>query len=160
MNVELFQGATLVDCLAVCHRSCVDEREQYEAFTGAKFEPDAVAAQLYMQGGPIWTICVGGEPTVVCGYLRERPGVWQDWLVSTPAAWGPTAWKGVTRRLRKLMDAMLETQAHRLQCISLRSRIQAHAWYRVLGLRQEGDGLEAYGADGQDALMFVRLKVE
>jgi hypothetical protein len=83
--------------------------------------------------------------------------VWQDWMVSTPEAWNATNWRGTTRYVRKAMNAMLQTDAHRLQCVSLRSRIRAHEWYRVLGLRQEGV-LEAYGVDGQDALMFARLR--
>lgn len=147
----------MVDFLQVCHRACADEREQWKAFVGTEFDPDTVAAQLFSQPGPAWTIYLNGAPVVVAGFIALRPGVWQDWLVSTPEAWEPGVWPGVSRRLRKIMDAALKTEAHRLQCISLRSRIQAHQWYRVLGLRQEGV-LEAYGADGQDALMFSRLR--
>jgi hypothetical protein len=55
------------------------------------------------------------------------------------------------------MDFMLRETAHRLQCVSLASRIHAHRWYRPLGLRLEGT-LAGYGVNGEDALMYSRLR--
>lgn len=157
--ITLYQRPALADYLQVCHEACPDQIEQYEALAGDKFEPDVIATKLFLQDGPAWTIYVDDKPVLVAGFTQIRPGVWQDWLVSNARAWEKDVYVGVSRRVRKVMDAMLKTEAHRLQCISLRSRIQAHEWYRVLGLRQEGV-LEAYGVDGQDALMFARVRAE
>lgn len=153
----LYATPTLVDLLMLCRNMPEDEREQYEAFYGEKYNPDELAARLFLAPGPSWVLLDGDKPIAAAGFERIRAGVWQDWMVSTPAAWTEPNWRTVTRHVRKAMDAMLKTDAHRLQCVSLRSRIQAHRWYRVLGLRQEGV-LEAYGTDGQDAIMFSRIR--
>ncbi len=159
MTVKLYSTATLIDIISVCAEACEDEREQYQAFTGREFDPDTAAREIAAKDGPSWTICVDEKPVIVGGFDFMRPGVWQDWMVSTRQAWGATARMPVSRRVRRVMDRMLETEAHRLQCISLRSRIQAHKWYRVLGLRQEA-ALEAYGAEGEDAILFARVRAE
>jgi hypothetical protein len=93
---------------------------------------------------------------VVAGFDQIRPGVWQDWLLSTPAAWDKY-WRSVTKISRRVMDEMLQQGAHRLQCVSLASRIHAHRWYRPLGLEREGL-LRAYGVNGEDAVMYSRLR--
>jgi hypothetical protein len=90
-------------------------------------------------------------------FNQLRPGVWQDWMFSTPEAWSKH-WRGVTKIARRVMDFMLQGEAHRLQCVSLASRIHAHRWYRPLGLEQEGT-LRGYGVNGEDAIMFARLRV-
>lgn len=157
--LTLYTKPNLIDLLNVCHRIPDDEKEQYEAFCGEKYDPNTFAARLSLAAGPSWVLCDGDSPIAVAGFSMERPGVWQDWMVSTPEAWSPANWRGTTRYVRNVMGGMLKSEAHRLQCISLRSRIRAHEWYRLLGLRQEGI-LEAYGVDGQDALMFSRLRAK
>lgn len=155
--LELYTKPTIFDLLAICHHAPEDEREQYEAFFGQKYDANELAARLSLSPGPSWVLLDDKKPIVAAGFELIRPGVWQDWMVSTEAAWSPANWRTVTRHVREVMDAMLKTDAHRLQCVSLRSRIQAHRWYKVLGLRQEGV-LEAYGADGQDAIMFKKVR--
>jgi hypothetical protein len=155
--LQLYKKPTLVDLIDVCRRMPEDEQEQYGAFFGEQYDPDKFAARLSLSAGPSWLLCDGEQPIAAAGFELIRRGVWQDWMVSTPEAWSAANWRGTTRYVRKVMGAMLEADAHRLQCVSLRSRIRAHEWYRVLGLRQEGV-LEAYGVDGQDALMFARLR--
>jgi len=99
----------------------------------------------------------GDEPILVAGFSELRPGVYQDWALTTPEAW-TTHWRSVTKMARRVMDEMLRRGAHRLQCVSLASRIHAHRWYRPLGLELEGT-LRSYGANGEDALMFSRLRI-
>lgn len=153
----VYKDPSLADFILVCGDLCPDEIEQYEAFTGQTYNPSQVAALFSLHQGPRWVLTADGEPIVIAGFDEIRPGVWQDWLFSVPAAWGPEHWRTVTRKCRKHMDVMLRTVAHRLQCVSLASRTRAHRWYGALGL-QEGGRLPQYGAQRQDALMFHRVR--
>lgn len=157
MTFTLYRDPTLLDLLDVCHRLPADEREQIEAFTGGPYNVETYAAAYHLKSCPKWVLCNGTQALAVAGFDLVRPGVWQDWMFSTPEAWTPENWRTTTRYVRRVMNAMLKTEAHRLQCISLASRIQAHAWYRTLGLVYEST-LESYGANGENALMFRRLK--
>lgn len=160
MTVKLYRGANLTELLRICYVLPQDERDQFEAFTGNTYSHDVLASTLYLRPGPSWTIAVGDEagfrPIMAAGFDEIRPGVWQDWAVTTPEAWA-VHWRPVTRISRRVMDEMLQTRAHRLQCVSLACRVSAHKWYRPLGLVQEGV-LHGYGANGEDAIMFSRLR--
>jgi hypothetical protein len=156
VTVQLYRNPSLVEFILVCNRVPDDEREQFEAFAGEPFTPERAAASFYLRGGPCWSIVANGEPIVVAGFDMLRPGVWQDWMLSTPEAWS-THWRSVTKLSKRVMDFMLRETAHRLQCVSLASRIHAHRWYRPLGLRLEGT-LAGYGVNGEDALMYSRLR--
>ena len=155
----LYQNPSLIDFLMVCEALPEDEREQWQVFSGSKYDPQAVAALYYQRACPKWVFYFEDRPLAVAGFDQLRQGVWQDWMFSTPDAWSPQHWRAVTRQTRKVMDHMLKTTAHRLQCVSLASRIQAHEWYRVLGLTLESP-LEGYGTEGENALLFKRMKVE
>lgn len=157
MRWEIYREPSLLDFLQVLQQCPVDERAQVEALTGEPFSPDAQAAGMVLRAGPKWVLLCDGQPVSVGGFDMVRPGVWQDWMVNTPAAFDPAHWRTVTRYARRIMDAMLETDAHRLQCVSLASRIDAHKWYKVLGYHFEGT-MRGYCADGSDAMMFSRLR--
>ena len=158
MTCTLVQGVTLLDMLMVCSAIPKDEQDQFEAFAGMDYDYEFAAMHWYQTPGPKWTIVAYGRPIVVAGFTALRPGVWQDWLFSTPLAW-EGYWRSVTKFSKRVMDEMLQGGAHRLQCVSLASRIQAHKWYGALGLGLEGT-LRGYGARGEDALMFSRLRVD
>lgn len=148
----------LADFFAVCSRLPDDEQEQFEAFSGQPYDAARVAAAFSLREGPAWVVTADDEPIVVAGFDMIRDGVWQDWLFSVPEAWDERHWRTVTKTARRVMDAMLQAGAHRLQCVSLASRIHAHRWYKPLGLELEGT-LRGYGVNGEDALMFSRLRV-
>jgi hypothetical protein len=156
MKYDVYRRPSMVDFLWVLGQLPEEEVEQFEIFTGHNLVIDEVAATFYGRQTS-WVLTADKEPIVIAGYDELRPGVWQDWLFSTPAAWSEAHWRTVTRRCRAGMDAMLEAGAHRLQCVSLASRIQAHRWYRPLGLEQEGV-LRGYGVNGEDAIMFARVR--
>lgn len=156
MSCTLHEGALLTEMLLVCSALPADEREQYAAFTGSEYDFEAAAARWFNVPGPKWVIQADGRPIVVAGFIEIRPGVWQDWMFSTPAAWDEH-WRSVSKFSRRVMDRMLQEHAHRLQCVSLASRHAAHRWYRVLGLEYEGT-LRGYGVNGEDAMMFARLR--
>lgn len=156
VTLRAYRNPTLVDFLRVCADAPTDEREQFEAFSGEQFDAERLAAVYSLHTGPAWVVCAGDRPIAVAGFNQLRPGVWQDWMFSTPVAW-TDHWRGLTKIARRVMDFMLRTEAHRLQCISLASRIHAHRWYRPLGLVREGT-LHGYGVNGEDAIMFARLR--
>lgn len=154
--MDLYTNPQLVDFLIVLDNLPADEIQQYEAFTGQKWDPQEVAAAYSLHPGPKWLGAVEGKPVCIAGFELIRPGVWQDWLFSTPAVW-TDHWRTATKLCRKVMDLMLQKEAHRLQCVSLASRTAAHRWYRPLGYTQEGI-LRHYGAHGEDAVMFSRIR--
>jgi hypothetical protein len=153
----VYKDPTIADFLVVCHNLCPDEIEQYEAFAGAPYDAGRVAALFSLHEGPRWVLVADGQPIVIGGFDEIRPGVWQDWLFSTPDAWSEAHWRKTTRGCKRMMDVMLRTVAHRLQCVSLASRTRAHEWYGVLGLELEGPRRQ-YGAGRQDALEFSRVR--
>lgn len=155
--IQVYRDPQLFDFLAVCHELQADQIEQIEAFSGTKYNPDAIAAQYYLSAGPRWAAVKDDKVLAVAGFHSVAPGVWQDWMFSTEECWAPENWYPMTRIVRRALTAMLKVDAHRLQCVSLASRIHAHKWYSCLGLRLEST-LQAYGANGENALMFVRLR--
>lgn len=155
-NLITLTKPLLADYLYVCHRLPDDEKQQWVAFSdGQPFDADRMALHLASNPGPKWVLVKqSGEPLVIGGFTYLRPEVWQDWLIGTPEAW-EHHWRSISKHCRRVMDAMLKTEAHRIQCVSLASRTKAHAWYRVLGYRFEAI-LRKYGANGEDAVMYAR----
>lgn len=153
----VYKNPTLTDYMTVLADLCPDEIEQYEAFAGEAFDVEKVAALYSLHQGPRWVLTADEAPIVIAGFDEIRKGVWQDWLFSVPAAWEPPHWRHVTRECKRTMTVMLQTVAHRLQCVSLASRLAAHRWYGAIGLELEGP-LRRYGAGGQDALIFSRVR--
>lgn len=156
-TLQLYRAPKLLDYVHVCMNLNPDEREQIEAFTGQPYDPEEVAWS-HAQRQMAWMLCEDEKPIAIAGFDMLRPGVWQDWMLSTPRAWDPN-WRTTTKYVKRVMDTMLQQDAHRLQCISLASRIHAHKWYAVLGLAPEAP-LKAYGANGEDAIIFSRLRDE
>lgn len=147
----------LMDYAIVCHQLPEDQRRQWVALgSGQPFDSEEMALQLASRSDPAWTgIGLDGKPIFVGGFSYIRPGVWQDWLITTPEAW-TDHWRAVSKVCRRMVDAMLE-DAHRIQCVALADRTRAHEWYRVLKYEFEGV-LHGYGAEGQDAVMYARVK--
>lgn len=160
MTVQIYRTPKIVDILPVCFNLRADEREQIEASTGQPYDAETFAVQIANKLGPSWYMREepSGAIIALAGFDMIRPGVWQDWMCGTDRAWDAYG-RQLTRATIKAMNAMLETEAHRLQCMSLASRIQAHSWYAVLGLAPEGT-LKGYGANGEDFIMFARGKLE
>jgi hypothetical protein len=157
LKYALYKNPSVTEFLMVLSRLPEDEIEQYEAFTGETFNFERVASIYSLREGPSWVVVIDDRPRVIAGFDQLRPGVWQDWMFSTTEVW-TDYWRTVTKVARRVMDAMVDQGAHRLQCVSLASRIHAHRWYRPLGLQLEGT-LRGFGVNGEDALMFARLRI-
>lgn len=155
MKYQVYRKPTLADCFVVANDMPADEREQWEAFTGTPYSTDAGALYLANKVGPQWVLCADGQAVSIAGFDYIRPGVWQDYQLNTTEAYG-RHWRATVRACRKGMDAMIK-DAHRLQCVSLASRVGAHRLYAAFGLAPEGT-LKGYGANGEDAIMFSRVR--
>lgn len=157
MKLDVYSDPFLTDFLICAHAIPQDQRDQVEALTGSKFDPDRIAADNFMVPGPKWVIKAADKPIVVGGYVNLRQGVWQDYMLTTPEAFAEH-WFGITRVCRRIMTAMFVSgQAHRLQCIALASRKEVFPWYGTLGMNFEGT-LNGYAANGADCVMFAKVR--
>lgn len=159
--IEVYNNPLLLDFVKVCINMPADERAQLEAMSGEPYDIDGAAVGNYTAPGPKWVIKADGEPIIIGGFVPRRPGVWQDFLLTTPVAW-EKHWFPVTRICRRIMDAMfISGQAHRLECIVPAPRIAERPilekWYRILGYNKEGLHY-GYCANGADAISYSRVK--
>ncbi len=155
--IQIYNNPLLLDFLKVCHQLPQDERDQLEAFTGEKYTVDGAAVGNFTVPGPKWVLKNGDEPLCIGGFVPQRPGVWRDFMLTTPVVW-EKHWFTATRNARRAMDAMFQSgQAHRLECISHHSREKAFKWYKVLGYHREAT-LHGFCANGADAISFARVR--
>jgi hypothetical protein len=138
-----------------------DEKKQVEAASGEAFDIDSIAIGNFTAQGPKWVLKAQDEPVLIGGFNYIRKGVWQDFLITTPDAWGAN-WFAVTRHCRRAMDAMFQSgQAHRIQCIvpvkRLKERPELAKWYKVIGYTREAL-MYGYYANGADAYSYARVK--
>jgi hypothetical protein len=159
--IQVYNDPLVLDFVKICILMPEDERKQIESFVGQKYDIDAVAVGNYMVPGPKWVIKRGNDPLAVGGFKQQRPGVWRDYMLTTPQAWEKKYWFTVTRTCRRAMDSMFASkQAHRLECIvpasRLRDRPELAKWYKFLGYNEEGTRY-GYCADGSDAVAFARV---
>jgi hypothetical protein len=157
--IECFNNPFLLDFVSVCCRMPDDERAQLTALTGQEFDIDGAAIGNFTVAGPKWVIKADGTPLVVGGFALERPGVWRDFMLTTPEAWSKH-WFPVTRICRRIMDQMfLGKHAHRIECIvpAARVRPDLERWYSVLGYNKEAL-LHGYCANGADAVLYARVQ--
>ena len=159
--IQVYTNPLLLDFIKVCLNMPQDEREQLEAFTGEKYDVDAAAIGNFTVPGPKWVIKADDEVLCIGGFVPQRPGVYRDFMLTTPAAW-EKHWFPITRIARRAMDAMLHSkQAHRIECVTpaarLASRPEVEKWYAVLNYHREGI-MYGYCANGADAVLFSRVK--
>ena len=79
-------------------------------------------------------------------------------MVGTDDYW-KKYWRSITKHSRSTMDHLLnEGKARRLQTGALASRVEACEWYRR-GLKMHHEStFRNFGFNGEDMVMFVRLK--
>lgn len=170
--IQVFNNPFLADFIQVAAQLPEDERKQLEAFTGHPYTVDGAAIGNFTVAGPKWVVKEAktkkafdagrATPIMVGGFAPVRPGVWHDFLLSTPAAWDEKHYFAMTRIVRRIMDAMLRSgQAHRLQTVVPAARIESRPellkWYKIIGYNNEGL-CYGYCANGADAIAFARVK--
>ena len=161
--IQVYNNVLLMDFVMLALRMPDDERQQLEQFTGLPYDVDGCALGNYTAEGPKWVIKDDEHnlALVAGGFAPQRPGVWRDFLLTSPEAWSPKYAFSVTRICRRIMDAMfISKQAHRIECIvperRILSRPELVRWYKVLGYKQEAT-LQGYCADGYPAVVFSRV---
>jgi len=159
--IEVFDNPLLLDFIRVAIELPEDERRQLEEFSGEQFTIDGCAIGNFTVPGPKWVVKRDGVPLVVGGFSPLRPGVWQDFLLTTKEAWEPANAFRVTLACRRVMDAMFKSgQAHRIQCVVPESRVSSRPelekWYKVLGYKKEAT-LHGYCANGYAAAVYSRV---
>jgi hypothetical protein len=150
----------ILDVAMLCHGMRPDEIDQWLALSGLPhYDADQAGRAIIATLGPFASVLVDRErkPIVVGGFVEERRGVFQTWMVGTPDGWA-TYWREITRWSRRAMDAMFRDHgAHRIQTHALASRTAAHEWYeRGLGMTREGT-LRRYFANGADAVVYSKV---
>jgi hypothetical protein len=159
--IKVYNDPTLLDFLVVCNQMPQEEREQLEAFTGEPYSVDGAAVGNFTVPGHKWVIKADDAPIVVGGFAPARPGVWRDYLITTPEAW-EKHWFPVTRICRRIMNAMfISGAAHRIECIVPVGRVGGRKclekWYKVIGYNYEALHY-GYCANGADAVCYARVK--
>lgn len=147
----------LADFLYVCHQLPDAQRRQFEILNGVDaYDPERSALDLASRIGPKWAVVKqDGQPVAVGGLNMVIPGVWQDFLISTEECWQQYA-KSVTRFVDDIAAQLLVSgEARRIQAVTLATNTQIRGWYELIGMNYEGT-LRAYGAHGEDAVMYAR----
>lgn len=157
--MNLYHTPLLLDYVKVCIKMPQDEREQLEAFTGQPYDVDGAAVGNFMAPGFKFAIkeTPEAEPIAVGGFVYLRPGVLQDFMLTTPEAW-TDHWFAVTRICQRLIRDILRGHAHRVQCICLASREAKNSrWYEAIGYNREAT-LYGYAANGADAVIYSKVR--
>jgi hypothetical protein len=155
--ITVSSDITESEILWLCTNARPDEREQYSAIGGQPWEPNEVAAEITAKTGTKWVIRDNGMPVVAMGYDHVVNDVWQSWMIGTMESWD-RYWRTITKVCRKIMSAMLDVGAKRLQTCVLASREKTCEWYvRGLKMRYEGT-LDGFGANGEAMAIYARVK--
>lgn len=140
-----------------CRMRAADEREIYgllphnNPFLLARYIVDLVNA-----GGFGVVACLGERPVAALGFIERHPRCLSAWAFATDEF--PRVAKTLTKFvLTELRPALIASPAHRLEADSRFDHLQAHAWLKVLGFREEGI-LHRFGKDGADYIRFYQLK--
>jgi hypothetical protein len=157
--MQIYNNPLLLDFLRVCVNLPQDERDQLKALTGYEYDVDGAAIGNYSVPGPKWVAKVNDEAVCIGGFVPQRPGVWRDFMLSTPTVWEHGF--QITRICRKAINHMLANGAHRLECVvpalRLAYRPEIEKWYTAIGYKREAS-LWRFCADGSDAVMFSRVR--
>lgn len=148
---------TLLDFVQVCLRLRGDNVDEYLARTFAdRFDPDRVALEFASKDGPRFVYHdANGVPVCVAGLTLKSPGVMDTWFLCTDDFDRHVI--AITRHIRFVFRAALDSTVHRIEHTALASRTMAHAWYAVLGLKPFGVA-RACGKHGQDMVLFERIR--
>jgi hypothetical protein len=160
MKVEV-RDLILLDAIRVVLAATEDQQEHFIAMTGQAWDIDSVALGGFQTVGPKWSIHIDGSPVAVGGFAQQREGVYRDWFIFTPEAFTPANYRTTTRICRRLMDRVLQSIAHRVECVVPFSRVEGSPkldlWYRLLGYKKEAQ-LSRYCASGDDAVCYARVR--
>lgn len=118
-------------------------------------EPDALARSACAASRFGAVLSWSGSPVCALGAVEPWPGTFVVWMFATDD-W-PLVSLPATRWARRIMTPLLRQHAHRVMCQSIADHQRAHAWLRLLGLREECR-LPRYGKNGETFIQFARTR--
>lgn len=145
----------LKDAIYICALLPEVERRVYEKFSGQAYRADDAAYAAFGGIGPKWVFDAPAAPAAIGGFTPVTPGTYRTWFYATARAWREHG-RELTEECAKLVASAL-TVAHRVETVTLAEHTKARQWYPQIGLREEST-LPGYGANGEDAVMFVALR--
>lgn len=111
-----------------------------------------VAEDTTVYPGFTWVGWLDTDPVVVFGAKPLWPNVWTVFAYATDK-FQQIAWN-VTRHIRRVtIPALVLAGAHRAQCHSLATHVEAHKWLESLGAVRECV-VPRYGKGGEDFVLF------
>ena len=148
----------MVDLLRICQDARPDEKEQYEALVGVKWDTEIVVNDLFNRTGTKFSLMRDNLPIAVCGWEPLIPGVWQAWMVGTMDNWDKY-WRSITKLCRETIDIMFSLEGtRRLQIAVLSSREKTCEWY-IRGMKFHYEStMKKFGMDGQDMSIYAKLR--
>lgn len=140
----------------LCAHARADEIAQYEALNGMLWDADTVATELFRRRGEKFLLVTeDGVPVVAGGFEPQCRGVFAGWMVGTQAGWDALGWR-ISVIVRKLVESLFATGAHRLEIMALATRTATCRWYmRALKMQFEG-AHRGRGALGEDMVTYAR----
>lgn len=162
MNLRLTDINEFEPLVELAQQLPTAERTLFKALTGAEFDTEefmVTMAELIGDSAHQYTIWAGEKAVAAGGFLPQRPGVFRTWFIAPDWAWTEHG-RDLTEVCRKTMADMFEAKlAHRIETVTLADRSEARAWYERIGLTFEAT-LRGYGANGEDAVMYVAVRNE
>lgn len=132
------------------------KKSRADILAASNATPEQYAKRIIFSDGFKWVAYHDGLPAALIGALNIHDGVWGLFGFGTDH-W-KKVWMSVTKVARKdMMQAVLETGAHRAQCMSPATHTDTHRWLERLGATHRVE-MPAYGKNGEDYVMFAWLR--
>lgn len=110
-------------------------------------------------GGRSDILCgsLDGVPICIGGSIEAWPNVVSLLLLATDDF--PKIGRQITKFVRnELFPRYFGSGVHRIQAVSLDGYSQIHEWLNLIGLRREGPPMRGFGKNGEDYVMFAKVK--
>lgn len=153
MPANLVTRGNLVydDVLYVVRNMREKDRQEIMA-TRFSEEPEDLATDAMMSEKFAWQWMYGINPVGVMGALPLWPGMWSVWMFATDDF--PFVSFSMTRFARLVIVPTLRRHAHRVECRTMETHVEAHKWLKFLGGEQESI-LKNYGKNGENFYIYT-----
>ena len=151
----VIKGASYGDILSVAARMRESDRREIFALMWERDGAEQIADHAFYLSRYRWVAYYNDKPAAVLGVMEMWPGVWQVWM------FGTDDFKKVGARLvaycrPRILQAMSDLGAHRLEAKSMADHEEAHWFLRRVGGKREGM-LQRYGKGGEDFYVYVKF---
>lgn len=162
MSLHLTDINAFEDVYKIAQDLPSEERVLFKALTGLEYDAQefmVTLAEIAGGGEHHYLVMDGDTPVAAGGFLAQRPGVFRTWFMAPTASWAKCG-RELTDVCRQAIAGLFDRGlAHRVETVTLADRAEARAWYERIGLTFEST-LRGYGANGEDAVMYVAVRSE